>query len=296
MVDDFDASLLSRTVSPSDLGVRVSVVCRGVLHKALKGHDDPEGSVIGPRFIGHVAMAAHDELVVIGHVSETRVEVWTGSGRQLTCIAGFDAPVPAGGLVALVSWADQWHLFARNEVGRSSHFVSNDLRSWTVRDVLSVGFPAFAVSGAAVSDGDLLLAGRVFVDNTAFGWGLLRSDGHSFQARPVPLPLATQLSVLGPTVNSDGDTVLVLDSGHNRTIATSTGAGWALSQLVPDITPTASFANGAALWLVGNDNADGAPSLAKVNDGEIIALPASPLGKVRSAVVHGHHLVLAREC
>ena len=78
----------------------------------------------------------------------------------------------------------------RDERGRSSHLVSNDLREWTPLCNLHRSFPAFAVSGVAVRDDELLLAGRVFVDKTPFGWGLLRSDGRNFEARPVPLPLA----------------------------------------------------------------------------------------------------------
>ena len=146
-----------------------------------------------------------------------------------------------------------------------------------------------------------MLAGRVFVDDTAFGWGLLCSDGRNFEARPVPLPLATQLGVVGPVVDRAGDTVLLLDSGHNRTVATTTGTGWTLSLMAPDVTPVAAFVAGADLWIVGPDNASGVPSLAKITDDHVIALPApvvstgSTIGRVRSALVHDDHLILARE-
>jgi hypothetical protein len=249
---------------------------------------------IGPRFIGQVAMAAHDELVVVGHVADGVIEVWRGSVHGLTRLTQLAAPVPAGGLVSLVRYRNEWHLFARSEHGRSSHLVSTDLRHWAPLSQLTDSFPAFAVSGAAVRNGDLLLAGRIFVDNTAFGWGLLRSDGRNFEARPVPLPLATQLGVVGPIVNGRGDTVLLLDSGHNRTVARSTGSGWTLSLLVPDVTPTAAFGDDVDLWLVGNDNTTNLPSLAKINAPGVVALPVGP-GRVRAALAHDDFLVLARE-
>jgi hypothetical protein len=302
MVDHIDVSLLTHAAhAPSDLGVRISVVPRTVLQP-----NAPEGCVavrsavqtreIGPRFVGHVAMASHDELIVVGHVADAELQVWRGSTSNLTMFAEFAAPVPAGGLVALVRYLDTWHLFAHDERGRSSHLVSTDLGEWRQLHELASCFPAFAVSGVAVSDDGLLLAGRLFVEDTPFGWGLLRSDGSTFEARPVPLPLATQLSVIGPTVNRNGDTVLLLDSGHNRTVASSTERGWSLSLQMPGVSPTACFADGADLWVVGYDDTSGVPALANVNDVGIVHLPDSGFGQVRSALVHNDHLVLAREC
>jgi hypothetical protein len=302
MAEHVEVSLLTHTERPTDLGVRLSSMPRDVLDpSSAASGDDTVAMAIGPRFIGHVALAAHDNLVAIGHVAEHELQVWCGSARQLTRVTEFAAPVPAGGLVSLVRFRDEWHLFARSEHGRSSHLVSTDLCEWTHLTQLVSSFPSFAVSGVAVRDDDLLLAGRVFVDNTAFGWGLLRSDGRNFEARPVPLPLATQLGVVGPVVNRAGDTVLLLDSGHNRTVATSTGTGWTLSLLVPDVTPVAVFAADADLWAAGPDNASGVPSLSRITDDRVIALPApiistgSTIGRVRSALVHGSHLILARE-
>ncbi|MCU1361182.1 MAG: hypothetical protein JWN99_2471, partial [Ilumatobacteraceae bacterium] len=240
--------------------------------------------------------ASASDLVFIGHVADGVLQVWRGSADRVAQVSEFDAPVPAGGLVALARFHDEWHLFARNERGRSSHLVSTDLCRWTAFPNLVTSFPAFAVSGVAVRENDLLLAGRVFVDNTAFGWGLLRSDGRVFEARPVPLPLATQLGVVGPTVDGAGDTVLLLDSGHNRTVARSTGMGWSLQMLVPDVTPTASFTDVDDLWLVGYDNVEGVPSMAKIDQSELVPLHDPAFGRVRSATVHHDHVVLAHEC
>jgi hypothetical protein len=298
MVDNFDASLLTRDPAPTDLGIRVSAVSRAVMHAGARSGTCTavETLVIGPRFVGNVAMASQEDLVVVGHVADGELEVWRGSPGRLTRVAEFEAPVPAGGLVSLLAFQDEWHLFARNERGRSSHLVSTDLVDWVPLPDLAHSFPAFAVSGVAARDNELLLAGRVYVDDTPFGWGLLRSDGRTFEARPVPLPLATQLGVVGPTVSTDGDTVLLLDSGHNRTVARSTGLGWTLTLLLSDITPTAAFADGTDLWLVGSDNAAGVPSLALVNEPQAYPLPDSAFGRVRSALVHADHVVLAREC
>lgn len=303
------ADVVDRAHLPqANVGVRLSAMSRtslfepdlsqGRAAQQLPDHGrrviDPH--FIGPRFIGQVAMAAHDELVVVGHVADGLIEVWRGSVNGLTRLTQLAAPVPAGGLVSLVRYRNEWHLFARSEHGRSAHLMSTDLREWSPLSKLTDSFPAFAVSGAAVRNGDLLLAGRIFVDNTAFGWGLLRSDGRNFEARPVPLPLATQLSVIGPIVNGRGDTVLLLDSGHNRTIARSIGSGWTLSLLVPDVTPTAAFGDDVDLWMVGNDNTTNVPSLAKVNAARVVALPALPAAThVRAAMVCGDSLIVARE-
>ena len=295
MVDRFDVSLANRAApGAADLGVRLWSLPRDVLDG---GSADDVAAALGPRFIGHVAMATDaNSLVAIGHVAEHELQVWCGSAQQLNRVTEFAAPVPAGGLVSLIKFRNEWHLFARSEHGRSSHLVSTDLCEWSHLTQLVSSFPAFAVSGVVVGDDELLLAGRVFVDNTAFGWGLLRSDGRNFEARPVPLPLATQLGVVGPVVNHAGNTVLLLDSGRNRTIATSAGLGWALGMLVPDVTPVAAFAHGADLWTVGHHNLTGVPSLAKVTGERVIALPAGDhAGRVRAALVHADHLVVARE-
>ena len=307
----------ARLVQPN-VGVRLSAIRRSSLLDAdlqqlFTAHEPVD---IGPSFIGQVAMASSDELVVIGHVADGLIEVWRGSAHGLTRLTQLAAPVPAGGLVSLVRYRNEWHLFARSEHGRSSHLISTDLREWAALSQLTDSFPAFAVSGAAVRNGDLLLAGRIFVDSTAFGWGLLRSDGRSFEARPVPLPLATQLGVVGPIVNGRGDTVLLLDSGHNRTVARSVGTGWSLSLLVPDVTPSAAFGDDADLWLVGDDNTTNVPSVARIDSPRVIALPPGPgpgpgdadddaadaggagtrqPGRVRAAMVHDHFLILARE-
>jgi hypothetical protein len=301
MVDDFDAVLTRPAPVPADLGVRLSIVSRSVLRPARPGgyvaaavRPVVQTMAIGPRFIGHVAMASHDDLVVIGHVADGVLQAWSGSASLLTKVSEFEAPIPAGGLVSLVRYLDEWHLFARNERGRSSHLVSTDLCQWTPLSELVTSFPTFGVSGVAVTDHGLLLAGRLFVDDTAFGWGLLLGDGRTFAARPVPLPLATQLGVIGPTVNRDGDTVLLLDSGHSHTVARSTGLGWSLTLMLPGVSPTASFSNGAELWVVGDD-VHGALSLGKLN-GDVVPLPPGEFGRVRSALIHGDHLVLASEC
>jgi hypothetical protein len=312
MVDESDFSVLAHS-SPAvaaGLGVRLCSLARAVFDSGESGTSASRGYTIevGPRFIGHVAMASHDGLVVVGHVADNQLQIWRGSARHLTHVADLASPISAGGLVSLIWYRDEWHLFARSEHGRSSHLVSPDLAEWTLLPQLADSFPAFAVSGVAGRPGDLLLAGRIFVDNTAFGWGLLRSDGRMFEARPVPLPLATQLGVVGPTVNRRGDTVLLLDSGHNRTVARSSGTGWALSLLVPDMTPVAAFADGDDMWLLGHDNTTGVPALARIDDAQIIALPdlsfgpdrargvERPAGRVRAALVHDDHLILAREC
>ena len=295
-MDQLDVSLLNRTpAQPAGIGVRLSAMPRDVL-------DDPFGAVdavarpVGPRFIGHVAVASHENLVAIGHVTDHELEVWCGSADQLTRVTAFAAPVPAGGLVSLIHHRDEWHLLARCERGRSWHLVSDDLCRWTHLSQVVSSFPSFAVSGAAVRDGDLLLAGSVFVDKTAFGWGLLRSDGRNFEARPVPLPLATQFGVVGPVLDGHGDAVLLLDSGENRTVARSTGRGWMLSLLAPDITPVSGFADGDDVWMAGHDNATGDPALARVSSDHVISLPRAGLGRVRSASVHRDHLVVASEC
>lgn len=299
MVDDADVSLLpaqrapTPSAPPAAGAVRLSVVPRALLELQPVSGDDV--SDIGPAFEGPVVLAAHDHLIAVGRCVDGPVEVWRGTAQRLERVVELDPSVVPGGVVSLTWYRNEWHLFLRSDTGRSSHLVSTDLREWTPLLQLSHSYPAFAVSGAAVRNGDVLLVGRIFVDNTAFGWGLLRSDGRSFEARPVPLPLATQLNVIGPTVNRHGDAVLLLDSGHNRTVARSTGLGWTLSLLVPSITPTAAFADGADLWLIGTDEATGSPSLAKVNAEGNVALPPSPHRAVRSAVVHREHLVLARD-
>jgi hypothetical protein len=297
MVEDFDVSLLSRAVPQVEegLGVRVTSVPRRVLDRV--DDDEIEPFELGPRFIGQVVMAADgDQLIVIGHVADHALQVWCGSGHELARVTEFGAPVPAGGLVALVRFGREWHLFARSEHGRSSHLVSTDLCSWTQLTSMISSFPAFAVAGAAVCGSDLLLAGRVFVDNTAFGWGLLRSDGRAFEARPVPLPLATQLGVVGPIVRTNGDVVLLLDSGHNRTIATSTGLGWTLGLQVPPIRAQTAFVDRDDLWLAGTGD-EGEACVARVHDDTVIALPSSDgLGRVRGAMLHRGRLVVAREC
>ncbi|MGE0139117.1 MAG: hypothetical protein AB7L17_17665 [Ilumatobacteraceae bacterium] len=294
---EFDVSLLTRAVPQADegLGVRVTSVPRSLLDGRVD--DDVEPLALGRRFIGQVVMASDgDQLVVVGHVTDQVVQVWCGSGRQLGRVAEFDSPVPAGGLVALVRFRREWHLFARSERGRTSHLISTDLCTWTQLMQVASSFPAFAVAGAAVCGADLLLAGRVFVDNTAFGWGLLRSDGRAFEARPVPLPLATQLGVVGPVVRHDGDVVLLLDSGHNRTVATSSGAGWTLGLLVPPIQVLSAFVDGEDLWLAGTDD-DGQACVARVQDEAVLGLPpGADLGRVRGAIVHQGCLVVAREC
>jgi hypothetical protein len=97
-------------------------------------------------------------------------------------------------------------------------------------------------------------------------------------------------------VNAAGDAVLLLDSGRSRTVATSTGKGWTLSLLVPDISPVAAFAADTELWMVGHDNATGDPAVAQVSGEHVISLPNAGLGRVRSAIVHRDHLIVASEC
>jgi hypothetical protein len=303
MVDDPEV-WLAAPVAPVAAGVdvRLSVLPRAVLSTLGDGGtttttEVPESGAFafGPDFIGNVALAtAADDVIAVGHVADHRLQAWRGQPGHMVEVADFAAPVPAGGLVALCRFRDQWHLFARSQHGRSSHLVSHDLRTWSPQLQLSISFPAFAVSGAAVRNDHLMLLGRVFVDNTAFGWGLLRSDGLSFEARPVPLPLATQLGVVGPIVNAHGDAVLLLDSGHNRTVATATGLGWTLSLLVPAVTPMAAFADHADMWLVGLDDQTGGTMLAKLNDPRTVTLPTVVGGRIRSAIPCGEHLVLAR--
>jgi hypothetical protein len=306
MVDDADVSLLApKLVSAPSFdtsfdapahgsGVRLSSLPRAVLESESVSADLV--LEIGPQFVGPVALATHEQLVAAGHVADGSIEVWRGTSHHLALVAEVEPPAPFGAVVSLCWYRNEWHLFTRSDAGRSSHLVSTDLREWTPLLQLAHSFPAFAVSGVAVRNGEMLLAGRIFVDNTAFGWGLLRSDGRSFEARPVPLPLATQLGVIGPTVNRHGDAVLLLDSGHNRTVARSTGLGWTLSLLIPAVTPTAAFADGIDLWLVGHDDVGQLPALARVNVDGITSLPPSSHGAVRAAIVHGDRLVLAREC
>jgi hypothetical protein len=300
MTNTFDVSQVrQRTFTPNNVGVRLSAVPLAVIEM----QDQDAGAArrvdtidIGPRFVGQVAMASHEgELVVVGHVADGELQVWRGAATELRQWTDFTAHIPAGGLVALVHHAGLWHLFARSEHGRSTHLVSPDLVEWTSLYQLAASFPAFAVSGAAIRNGDLLLVGRVFVDNTAFGWGLLRSDGLTFEARPVPLPLATQLGVLGPVVNCHGAAVLLLDSGKNRTVAKATGAGWTLSLLVPKLTPVAAFAAGVEMWLVGQGT-DGTMSVARVNEPQVSVLSGVPPGRIRSALAHDQQLVMACEC
>jgi hypothetical protein len=296
IVDQIDLAMSNHVATrPVAMGIRLSSMPRGVLGNPVEA-GDAVARAVGPRFVGHVAMASDDNLVVVGHVADHQLEVWCGSAQQLTRVAEFSAPVPAGGLVSLVHFRNEWHLFARSEQGRSSHLVSTDLCRWTQLTQLGTSFPAFAVAGVAVRNGHLLLAGRVFVDNTAFGWGMLRSDGRTFEARPVPLPLATQFGVVGPIVNDDGDAVLLLDSGQNRTVATASDRGWTLSLLAPDITPVGGFSDAGDLWMIGHDNATGDAALAQVTCEQVISLPNAELGRVRSAMVHRDHLVVASEC
>lgn len=302
MVEKLNASVLTRaTPTQVDHGVRVSSFDRHALHPS---HDDGHVAVrhaihttaIGPEFVGPVVMASRGDLIVIGHVAHQTLQVWRGSGSRLTKVTEFEAPVTAGGLISLVRHRDEWHLFARHTDGRSAHFVSTDLYQWSPRSALAHSFPAFAVSGAAVGRDGLLLAGRIYVDEMPFGWGLLCSDGRTFEARPVPLPLATQLRVVGPVIDHAGHTVLLLDSGHNRTIATSDGQGWVLTTVLPAVVPTASFVDGADLWLVGQDGVDGSPVLARLDHDEIVPLPDDTLGSISAALVHADHVVLARDC
>ena len=289
------AAQLGFTVDPAVVAAMTEMADRIAIVSAERVRDELVKLVCAPRpraglaLLVETGLAAprrdgHDDnsLVAIGHVAEHELQVWCGSAQQLNRVTEFAAPVPAGGLVSLIKFRNEWHLFARSEHGRSSHLVSTDLCEWSHLTQLVSSFPAFAVSGVAVRDDELLLAGRVFVDDTAFGWGLLRSDGRNFEARPVPLPLATQLGVVGPVVNHEGNTLLLLDSGRNRTIATSAGQGWTLGMLVPDVSPAAVFAHGADLWTVGHHNLTGVASLAKVTDERVIALPAADhAGRVR---------------
>ena len=161
MAEHFDVSLLTDTERPTDLGVRLSSMPRAVLDSVGSPSfaDETSAVAIGPRFIGHVALASNGDLVAIGHVAEHELQVWCGSAQQLTRVTEFAAPVPAGGLVSLLRFRNEWHLFARSEHGRSSHLVSTDLCEWIHLTQLVSSFPSFAVSGAVVRDNDAVVGG-----------------------------------------------------------------------------------------------------------------------------------------
>ena len=282
---------------PGALRVRLAAVERRALRRSspLTVAERPTSSLTGPT----VAASNGRRLVVVCGQHDGSISVQAGSWPELRDLAvldpcASDAAVP----VALVPWGDEWHLFGRCRHGGSVHLVATaDLATWRVRPTLGAGFPAFVVSGACATPDGLLLAGRVLVDRLAFGWALLATDGESFSARQVPVPLASPLGVLGPVADTRGQ-VVVVQSGTRCTVARSEGAGWTLSPLRPRLSPTAVFVVDGAAWVAGYDTDTHVMRLASIDSDTSLELddadPAAP-ALVSAAVRHGPHVVLVRE-
>lgn len=256
------------------------------------------GTEFGPILDGSVVVANDWGLVAVSHDGD-RLTGWRGDIDTVVAVGACDAGAWAiDTLVALVAFAGRWHLFAITERARSLHLVSSDLADWQPLDGLSSSFPAFAVTGATVRQGELLLAGRVFVEEIPFGWGLLRSDGVDFTSRPVPLPLASQLRVLGPTADTKGDTMLVLDSGTTRTVARSSGQhGWTLGLLDTELVPTCVFSCTHDVWVAGHRPGESEAMLCRVGDARPAALQTDIAGGlVLAAMCVGDQLVIVRDC
>lgn len=295
--DDAGPGDRSAALPAGSLRVHLAAVERSALTRdaALHVASRPSVSLTGPTVAGSdgrrlVVVCAHHDGVV-----RVRSGAWPELRDTGTIdVLADDLAVP----VALVWSNNEWHLFARSRNGGSVHVVATaDLATWRVRPTLGAEFPAFVVSGACATPGGLLLAGRVLVDRLAFGWALLASDGESFSARQVPVPLASPLGVLGPVADTRGQ-VVVVQSGTRCTVARSEGAGWTLSPLRPRLSPTAMFVVDGAAWVAGYDTDTHVMRLASIDSDTSLELDdadqAAP-ALVSAAVRHGPHVVLVRE-
>lgn len=254
---------------------------------------------IGGSFVGRVAMAAASHaLVVAGRHSEAGGIVLSGAlGTELRTIGELE--VGTDDLVVLIELVEVlgvWHLFGLDARGHTTHHTSADLAVWRRRFEIDASFPAFAVTGATAHAGGLLLAGRVVVDRAAYGWGLLAFDGEQFVARPVPVPLASQINVVGPVVNASGNLTLLLDSGSTHTVARADGMGWTLSLLTPTMVPTTAFAIDDEIWMAGHMSDHDQPTIARVGGTQRGTAGPGDCGLVRMALVVGGQVVMACDC
>jgi hypothetical protein len=254
--------------------------------------------VTTPDTLGHPTLRG-DRLIVVGRVHDNIDEIGVfradvGRLQQIGHIAADVAEVSV--VIDVVRLREVWHLFGCALDGRTTHHVSADLVSWERRPEIERSFPAFGVSGVAVVGDHLLLAGRVVIDGATYGWGLLASNGEAFVARPVPVPLSSQLSVVGPVANSDGDVVLLLDSGTEHTVARSTGRGWRLDILTPSLVPTVVFMVDNEAWMAGHLPGTDEAGVALVGGERLDGAGPSSLGLIRAAVSVNGQLVLGRDC
>jgi hypothetical protein len=239
-----------------------------------------------------------DGLIVVGraHDNTDEIGVFRADVDRLQQIGRIAADVAAVSVVIdVVHLREVWHLFGCALDGRTTHHVSADLVSWERRPEIEGSFPAFGVSGVAVVHDHLLLAGRVVIDGATYGWGLLASNGEAFVARPVPVPLSSQLSVVGPVASSDGDVVLLLNSGTEHTVARSTGRGWTLNTLSPTLVPTVAFMVDDEAWMAGHLPGSDEAGVALVGGERLDGAGPGSLGLIRSALSVNGQLMLARD-
>lgn len=250
----------------------------------------------GPQFDGPVALAAIDDvLLAAGRDRDDQIGVFAGRPGDLHRVGAIEAGPEVAVVVDLARLHQRWHLFGCCPEGRTTHHVSDDLVRWERRSEIDRSFPAFEVSGVAAVADQLLLAGRVVVDRSAYGWGLLACDGEAFEARPAPVPLSSQLTVVGPISNAAGDVTLLLDSGTNHTVARSTGRGWTLSLLTPVMVPSAVLVIDDAVWMAGRAPDRDQATLARVGGQHLDEVGPSSHGLIRKAVAIDGTIVFARE-
>ncbi|MEK7425762.1 MAG: hypothetical protein AAB131_18210 [Actinomycetota bacterium] len=269
------------------------------LARASLGAPDAGSAAVrfGPQCDGPVALAAIDGLLLAaGRDRDDQIGVFAGRPGDLHRVGAIEAgPDDVAVVVDLVRLHQRWHLFGCCPEGRTTHHVSDDLVRWERRSEIDRSFPAFGVSGVAAVADQLLLAGRVVVDRSAYGWGLLACDGEAFEARPAPVPLSSQLTVVGPISNAAGDVTLLLDSGTNHTIARSTGRGWTLSLLTPVMVPSAVLVIDDAVWMAGRAPDRDQATLARVGGQHLDEVGPSSHGLIRKAVAIDGTIVFARE-
>lgn len=261
----------------------------------------PPARRFGPDFHGSVALAARaHHVVVAGRHRPHGVDVFVVGWTELELLGTIDAEVDElFDIVELIWYRQQWHLFGRDRGGRSTHHVSDDAVTWECRTELVRSFPAFVVTGAGAMAGELILAGRVVLDHANHGWGLLAFDGDSFRPRPVPVPLSSQLSVIGPIATDAGDVSLLLDSGSDRTVARSSrpaGSGWTLSLLTPTMVPAGVFEVDGAIWMAGHEAAGGEGAVVARLGGRLLgAADPDGTGAIRKVTSAGGQVIMARE-
>jgi hypothetical protein len=276
---------------------RLSVELWSLARSASGGFDStsPEQR-LAARFDGPVALATTShQLIVVGRDDDHQIGVYAGTPAHLQRVGAITAHLDdVAALVEVVLHRDQWHLFGYAADGHTTHHVSTDLAVWQPHAELHRTFPAFSVTGVAIVGDRMVLAGRVVVDHSTYGWGMLASDGTTFEARQVPVPLSAQLKVVGPIANDGGDITMLLDSGTNHTVARSTGLGWTLSLLSPLMVPCTVFHCDGDIWMAGRAPDTGEPAIARVGGRQLDTLGGHS-GPIRNAVVHGAQLIVARE-